>query len=1012
MDPVANIDKYLTRVRRRLRFLVVVRATGVLVAALGLWALVLVLGASVLSERSSSLRTLGLSLATIATIGYLLHLAISFARSRHRSSLALIVGQAHPGLRSDLVSTVELARQARKESSRFSKTLFAALADQTWRDLRNVSVVTIVPPSLLQPAVLLLALASLAWATAGTGLPDRVQRGASRLLASASSRGGGRVATRLLIADLKLHYRYPKHMTRIDRLVQSTTGHITAPKGTRIKLVATTRIPISRATLSIRWLGRESEEGLELELTDGGATLEGQMIVLADGQYRFAVQTPDGKTLIDPVQRRIHLQPDALPRITLFGPPDGLEVTDDQQLEVGYTVEDDYGLRKVQLVYQVGSDPPQQVPLWRSRSGKPERATAGKHLWDLASVDLYPGAQVAYRMEAIDNDTISGPKVGSSQTRTFKVYSAEEKHAETLRQHQMLVEQALRILADRLLLFQKEPDISPGLRITKNQAINRSHAGFVDGLRELRNSMRQDKLVPESVLRSIGRLHQRAEILLKAEIALLRSATAIDRRRQVRPVHLARLRNQNDKQVAVMENGTLLLANLLDEQRLQSLMTLSRAIQEGRKRLDGLLKQYRKTRDDRLKKEILQHIRRMKRQIERLMAQASKLSGAIPDEYLNMEAMRSMDLRDELSHIARMVNSGRLGKVESALRALDEKLQQMQDMLSGNLQHFRQGRMNAREKAYGAMMDRLRGLEEEQREIAKRTARIVRHYHQRAAQVMQHKINPFVRRELKKLVKLRRRVNEIDASSLAAYDQEQLARIKQRVQDLEGMLDQGDLDQALRMALRTRNGLQLLQDDLSEELEGQVAKQRGRIQRALRRTGSALKLADELVGDLKGIFPHPRSLLDGEDRGKLKGLQTRQRRLHQRLKQLDDQLAKDDRKKALFGHELRKGLGESGHLMDKAAGKLRNLQPQEAHGSQEAAADRLSRLVRQIRQGRQPPLWSHRGPSVMRQQIPIPGADAFRPPKEFRKDILDAMKEKPPKAFQHQVKQYYEELVR
>ena len=44
--------------------------------------------------------------------------------------------------------------------------------------------------------------------------------------------------------------------------------------------------------------------------------------------------------------------------------------------------------------------------------------------------------------------------------------------------------------------------------------------------------------------------------------------------------------------------------------------------------------------------------------------------------------------------------------------------------------------------------------------------------------------------------------------------EEQLERIKQRIRDLKGMLDQGDLKEALRMAQRTRNGLQVLQDDL------------------------------------------------------------------------------------------------------------------------------------------------------------------------------------------------------
>ena len=42
----------------------------------------------------------------------------------------------------------------------------------------------------------------------------------------------------------------------------------------------------------------------------------------------------------------------------------------------------------------------------------------------------------------------------------------------------------------------------------------------------------------------------------------------------------------------------------------------------------------------------------------------------------------------------------------------------------------------------------------------------------------------------------------------------------------------------------------------------------------------------------------------------------------------------------------------------------------------------------------------------------IPNADQFKVPQQFRKDILDAMKEAPPNTFQGEVRQYYEELVK
>jgi hypothetical protein len=46
------------------------------------------------------------------------------------------------------------------------------------------------------------------------------------------------------------------------------------------------------------------------------------------------------------------------------------------------------------------------------------------------------------------------------------------------------------------------------------------------------------------------------------------------------------------------------------------------------------------------------------------------------------------------------------------------------------------------------------------------------------------------------------------------------------------------------------------------------------------------------------------------------------------------------------------------------------------------------------------------------EKVEIPDADQYRAPKEFRKDLLDAMKQGAPDRYKDQVKRYYEELVK
>jgi len=49
---------------------------------------------------------------------------------------------------------------------------------------------------------------------------------------------------------------------------------------------------------------------------------------------------------------------------------------------------------------------------------------------------------------------------------------------------------------------------------------------------------------------------------------------------------------------------------------------------------------------------------------------------------------------------------------------------------------------------------------------------------------------------------------------------------------------------------------------------------------------------------------------------------------------------------------------------------------------------------------------------VRHDHVEIPDAESSRAPSEFRKELLDAMKQAPPEKYKERVKQYYEELVK
>lgn len=1016
-DALARISRYLRLVRRRRAVVAVVRDCGLCLggAALALLAIMLV---APLLQRWMLLRVLAIVIAAGSATALAVHQLASLRRLT-RSRLARLIGRNHPALRSDLLSTVELeaeiaadrpsgsapgrqARPAAPSGPRFSPALMAALTRDTARRLAAVDLAGVVPAEQLRPAALLLAVAAVAWASAAAFGPEHLARAASGMLARPTA---VQPSSDPLVGDIDLSYRYPPHMQREPRRVQSSTGHITAPLGTRVRLRATPLKPTRQAFVVVTAAGGQKARRHRLQVR-GGRELRGELQLRRAGRYTFEITTAAGRTLSSPLQRRIDIEPDAAPRVRMVG-ADNVEVAARQQVELGYTAEDDYGLREVRLAYRLAGGKTRQLVLWKP-GNKTEAHAVGKYRWDLAEIDLARGGRLAYWIEALDNDAVSGPKVGRSRVRYLVVFSDEEKHDRTLGEQRKLLEQALALLSGRLLLFSDEqPSSTTSELVSRGEQLQQSQLRLTDGVRNLAGRMKQDRLVSDSIARSIAALHKRLDKITALGGRVIAPLAKSRAHGTLRSAALRALRRYNGRAIPELERDALLLANMLDEQRLQRLADAHRRLEQAREQLGKLIARYRKTKDPKLKSEILRRIARMRKQLRELMRRMARLQSTIPDEYLNTAQMKRQSLASELDKLRDLVERGKLDQLDSVLKSLDDKLSQMQNLLSGNLRNFRSQRMSQREKAFNEIVDKLHDLESEQRAIAKRTGRTVDSYRARASKLLGQRIAKALDQQRRKLKRLRQTLRKVKRQDLARYQQSRLRKARRWSDKLDGALSQRDLAQSLKLAKQLNEGLKELDDDLRGDAISRYLLRRSPLERSARRVSRARGVAEQIENDLEGLLPPPGKLLRPDERQELGKLRRRQRKLEQRLRELSSKLAKG---KQPLGKKLPDGLSRSGKLMQKSARQLGRLRPQQAHSSQQQAARSLAELRDKLRRQRQPRRWS--AARSTRQRIKIPGSESFKPPKDFRQDILDAMREKAPAQYQDQVKRYYRELVR
>ena len=1010
MHSTKDIYSYLSALGRRAALVILLRWGGVVLAAAATGLLCLLLLTPSIPTAGTP-RLFPLGLLGVAVMVAAAMLVQGIRRLRTPENLARLVGRRRPGLLSDLLSTVELEQSPPDPRAPFSPAIFAALAARTAHQLRATPPAIHAPLAAVRPAAILLSVACILWAAAATLAPARLALGAGLLLNPATTAQRQREASEPLVGDLALTYRFPAYTGLPVRHVSSSTGQISAPRGTRITFETSALVPITGAALLLSRDDQPKPSRLALSLPSR-TRISGSFLVQGPGSYRFSLQPPGGEPVLDPVERRIAVEADNFPRLTLYGPDNDLEVTDQTLVELGFIAEDDYGLREVRLAYQMSGGKVQRLTLWKPTGSAPARSAMGKETWDLARVDLRPGARLAYWLEALDNDTVSGPKVAQTRPRSLRVHSPDQKHQAALALMTRALEQAIPVLGDRLLLFAKDPPLSANLRYDKAVEVHRAQGQLGDILRELTNRLDKDLLATPALRRTVNGILGRLTLQTRAEARLIRAAATGRRKQQLKEPGLKILRQGNDRLVAEMERDVLSLADMLDEQRLQDLTRLAEELRRGRDQLKDLLARYRKTPTEQLKQQILRLIRQLEALSAKMMARAAAMEGALPDEYLNAEAMGKLEVRKQLRDLADQISQGKLDDLDSAMAALDRDLDKLQSMLGGGVSKFRQGRMAEQEKRYDKALDDLRDLEQAQRKVAGETAKVIKRYRERAAQLMKKTIQPFIRKQQARLVELQKKVKEIDGDTLSAYDQEQLQRVHQRISELEGLLGAADLNESLRMARRARNGLRLLEDDLSEELEDPYALRRRKVRRAHQQSRGARRLADEIVADLESIFPSPSSMLGDEDRKATRQLGQRQSELQRKAQELGARLGKSGHAAPFVSPELLKSLKESSGQMGRSRSTLRGLKLQEARGHQEAAADALARAQKQAKGARSPQRTKGGQSGGPRERVKIPDASAFRPPREFRKDIMEAMKEKTPATFEQLVRRYYEELVR
>ncbi len=252
------------------------------------------------------------------------------------------------------------------------------------------------------------------------------------------------------VQRLRLHYVYPGY-SRIPPRVDEEAGDIRGLAGTEVGVQIVATKPLSAAALvlspdSLRIPAVVSDDraAATVELAFPSTTVRSvaDSLSTAIGNGRYYVELTDRKGVgnRDPIRYAVRVLDDALPRVAITEPGEDGDLPEKQQLMLTVEVGDDFGISALDLVYRVDGRAEQRraLPLDEAvavADGDAARLTLS-HLWDLSAAGLLPEDRIRYRVEAFDNDTVSGPKMSASTGYVLRMPSLYELFREVAEEQQ------------------------------------------------------------------------------------------------------------------------------------------------------------------------------------------------------------------------------------------------------------------------------------------------------------------------------------------------------------------------------------------------------------------------------------------------------------------------------------------------------------------------------------------------------------------------------------------------
>jgi soluble cytochrome b562 len=810
------------------------------------------------------------------------------------------------------------------------------------------------------------------------------------------------------IANVQLML-YPPAYTGLGS-VSTPEGTIEGLKGSTLRLDAVTTKDVVKAEIVM-------DDGKKIPLKIDGRKLQANFVLFQSQSYRIHVEDANGFRN-SPIPYQLRVKPDGFPTVDLLRPTEDLEINGDEILSLEYSARDDFGLGEVTLVTKIG-DREEKISLQKDEAKR--LILRDQYKWDLGRLALRDGEEAIFFLQVFDNDTISGPKIGTSRSVRLKLKNLKGEHQQVAEMIRDLNSRMVDLLGDHL----ESPP--PGEKPTapSKETDQKFEQNLTDALKRTEEIMRRtekDRMSDFATWSDLEALKRNLEFTKDDLLRKQEQATTSDERMKAR-----------DDISAELERMSLLSEDIGKRLKAQELASTAQDLARSQERLMDALDKMQS--DDKNLDAIMKQISEMAKNLASLQQALSQLAQRMPDDFMNAESMQGLGFNEMFRALDEIRKKLMQGDIEGARQLARELFNQMAQMLAA-LQNAQRSAMNS---GMGRMQGEMQRQSNELQEIAREQQEIL-------SKTEGMNNSALTERDAALKSKLDRFLEKAIA---------ELGQLTELFPDREGPDDPSlltNLDDATMNALLRNLIAKLSNKDFPGYHEGdgharkELAKKRSRAQESrAQRTDKSL---DEIKSELEKLLNEPAKALTDAEKRELRDLAHRQDVLKERTQTLHEKLESLFQLFPQLDSKIIQNIGEAGNAMGSAQNRLGQLDSRGAVPPERSALDRLSQsqqqmqsamqqmaqrgqlgnmpVTRLFRQGRFLPYGSLTPLPGMPQfpefdiesgftgldteKFRLPGKDDYKAPRNFREEILESLKHGVPPQMKDQIERYFKNL--